>query len=205
MWDLTPTLIGDRVRLEPLAHEHHDGLRRVSPPPEIWAYWPVNPGAGEDSFDRWFEGCLQAREHGESSHFATVLTGSGQLVGSTSFCTIRPQARAIEIGWTWLTPDAWGTATNTEAKLLQLVHAFDVLGCVRVDFDTDAENARSRAALAALPAQFEGVLRNFSIRETDGSVRSSAIYSVTDVEWPSVRANLTSRVRRSAAAGQAGR
>jgi RimJ/RimL family protein N-acetyltransferase len=196
MWDLTPTLVGDVVRLEPLAPEHHDGLRAVSTPPEIWAYWPVNPGTSDGAFDRWFEGCLDAREHEISSHFATVLVSSGQAVGSTSFCTIRPQARAIEIGWTWLTPSAWGTGANTEAKLLALTHAFDVLDCVRVDFDTDAENARSRAALGALPAQFEGVLRNFSIRETDGSVRSSAIYSVTDDEWPDVRANLAGRLER---------
>jgi RimJ/RimL family protein N-acetyltransferase len=196
MWDLTPTLIGDVVRLEPLAREHHDGLRAVSAPAEIWAYWSVNPGVSDEAFDRWFDGCLKARERGESSHFATVLVRSGQPVGSTSFCTIRPQARAIEIGWTWLAPSAWGTGANTEAKLLALAYAFDVLDCVRVDFDTDAENARSRAALAALPAQFEGVLRNFSIRETDGSVRSSAFYSVTDDEWPDVRANLTGRLQR---------
>jgi N-acetyltransferase len=196
MWNLTPTLVGDVVRLEPLAPEHHDGLRAVCAAPEIWAYWPVNPAAGDEAFDRWFSGCLEARERGESSHFATVSVDSGEPIGSTSFCTARPKARAIEIGWTWLTPSAWGTGANTEAKLLQLAHAFEALNCVRVDFDTDAENSRSRAALSALPARFEGVLRNFSIRETDGSVRSSAIFSVTDDEWPDVRANLTGRLER---------
>jgi N-acetyltransferase len=196
MWDLTPTLIGDIVRLEPLAPGHRDGLRSVSFAPEIWTYWPVTPGASDEAFDEWFERCLDTSEHGGDSHFATVLVSSGQPVGSTSFCTIRQPDRAVEIGWTWLTPSVWGTGANTEAKLLQLTHAFDVLDCVRVDFDTYAENSRSRAALAALPAQFEGVLRNFSIRETDNSVRSSAFYSVIDAEWPAVRANLRGRLAR---------
>ena len=117
----------------------------------------------------WFERCLHDAAGGGDAHFATILQATGAPVGSTSFCTAREHDRGLEIGWTWLTPAAWGTGANTEAKFLQLRYAFEQLGCIRVDFDTYAENARSRAALAKLPAQFEGVWRNYSIRESDGS------------------------------------
>ena len=194
MWDLQPTLIGEIVRLEPLGRQHRDSLLAASRPPEIWEYWPMNPGAGDAPFDAWLERCLRETVDGGDAHFATVMQETGQAVGSTSFCTARPDARGIEIGWTWLTPTAWGTGANTEAKFLQLRYAFETLGCIRVDFDTDVENARSRAALSALPAKFEGVWRNFSIRKTDGSKRSSAFYSVIDDEWPTVRENLIARI-----------
>lgn len=194
-WNLTPTLSGSIARLEPLAETHREPMFEAARPAEIWDYWPFNPGADRASFDHWFDGRLRAAEHGESFHFATIAQASGLPVGSTSYCTIRQEFRGIEIGWTWLTPSVWGTGVNTEAKFLQLRYAFEALHCIRVDFDTDADNARSRAALSALPAKFEGVLRNFSIRESDGSKRSSAFFSVIDDEWPAVRDALSSRVR----------
>jgi RimJ/RimL family protein N-acetyltransferase len=195
MWDLQPTLIGEIVRLEPLAPEHRDALFAVSGPAEIWEYWSFYPGVSEAAFDKWFEGCLNAAADGGDAHFATILQATGAPVGSTSFCTARARDRGIEIGWTWLTPAAWGTGANTEAKFLQLRYAFEQLGCIRVDFDTYEENARSRAALAKLPAQFEGVWRNYSIRESDGEKRSSAFYSVIDDEWPAVREQLIARLK----------
>lgn len=194
MWELQPTLVGDIVRLEPLAPEHRDALLIASRPPQIWEYWSINPGASDEAFDDWLADCTSEADEGGDAHFATILQATGQPVGSTSFCTAREQDLGIEIGWTWLTPAVWGTGANTEAKFLQLRHAFETLGCIRVDFDTYAENARSRAALAALPAQFEGIWRNFSIRESDNSKRSSAFYSVIDDEWPAVRENLTARI-----------
>jgi RimJ/RimL family protein N-acetyltransferase len=194
MWELLPTLTGEIVRLEPLGEQHRDGLLAASRPPEIWEYWPVNPGASDAAFDDWLEDCIGAAAEGGDAHFATVLQATGEPVGSTSFCTAREEDLGIEIGWTWLTPAAWGTGANTEAKFLQLRYAFETLECIRVDFDTYEENTRSRAALAALPAKFEGVWRNFSIRESDGSKRSSAFYSVIDDEWPTVRENLIARI-----------
>jgi len=99
----------------------------------------------------------------------------------------------VEIGWTWLNPSAWRSGANVEAKLLMMRHAFETLGCVRVEFKTDARNERSRAALAALPARFEGILRNHMIVPDVGR-RDSAYYSVIDSEWPEVRANLERRL-----------
>jgi RimJ/RimL family protein N-acetyltransferase len=108
--------------------------------------------------------------------------------------------RALEVGWTWLTPAAWSTGANAEAKLLMLEHAFERLGCVRVEFKTDARNERSRAALAALPAQFEGIFRKHRIPRGVG-VRDSAYYSVIDDEWPLVKARLRERVSARAPRG----
>jgi RimJ/RimL family protein N-acetyltransferase len=197
MWNLQPTLTGEIVRLEPLAPEHHDSLRAAAQPPEIWDYWSFNAGKSDAAFDAWFDGAIAEAAAAGDAHFATILQDSGEPVGSTSFCSISEEDRGIEVGWTWLTPSVWGTGANTEAKFLQLQYAFEVLGCIRVQWDTYETNARSRAALTKLGATFEGVLRNYSIRQEDGSRASSAFYSVIDDEWPTVRANLTSRIARA--------
>jgi RimJ/RimL family protein N-acetyltransferase len=198
MWRLDPRLTGEIVVLEPLAPVHRDGLFAAARPPEIWRWWHVNAGRDENSFRSWFDDALRAGEDGSRGHFATVDARSGTLLGSTSFCTPRPENRGVEIGYTWLTPAAWGTGANTEAKLLQLRHAFEQLGCVRVEFDTDAGNERSRAALAALGAQFEGILRDRTLL-ADGSWGSSAYYSILAAEWPAVRDALTARVAAAVA------
>lgn len=197
MWDLQPTLTGGIVRLEPLAPQHHDALRAVAAPPEIWDYWAFNAGESDAAFGRWFDGCIAEAASGGDAHFATILQATGEPVGSTSFCEVHEQDRGLEIGWTWLTPTVWGTGANTEAKFLQLQYAFETLHCIRVQWDTYEHNARSRAALTKLGATFEGVWRNYSIRETDGSKVSSAFYSVIDDEWPAVRANLIDRIARA--------
>jgi N-acetyltransferase len=107
--------------------------------------------------------------------------------------TLREEHRGLEIGATWLMPMAWRTGVNTEAKLLMLEHAFERLGCMRVEFKTDARNERSRAALASLPVRFEGIFRKHMLMPDIG-VRDSAYYSVTDEEWPEVRASLERRL-----------
>jgi RimJ/RimL family protein N-acetyltransferase len=193
-WDLAPRLVGEIVVLEPLAAGHFEGLFAAARPSEIWTWWPFNAGVNEAAFAGWFEEATRARAAGTASHFATLDARSGRPIGSTSFCTPRPDHRGLEIGWTWMTPAAWGTGANAEAKLLQLGYAFETLGCIRVDFDTDEQNERSRRALEAIPAQFEGVLRNFSIAD-DGTPRSSAYYSILEAEWPRAKENLGARVR----------
>ena len=125
----------------------------------------------------------------------TLDARSGEPLGSSRYLNLRPEHRGLEIGWTWLAKRAWGTGANIEAKLLMLEHAFDRLGCMRVEFKTDAQNSRSRGALAALPAQFEGVFRKHMLVGDDRStVRDSAWYSITDEEWPEVRENLEQRL-----------
>ena len=117
----------------------------------------------------------------------------GRAAGSTRYLSIRPEHASIEIGWTWLTPTAWSSGANAEAKLLQLEYAFETLGCHRVEFKTDALNERARPALAALPARFEGIHRKHMLVR-DGISRDSAWYSVLDDEWPAVRDALRERL-----------
>jgi RimJ/RimL family protein N-acetyltransferase len=201
VWNLTPRLSGKIVILEPLGREHADALLEASRPQSIWDWWSVDMSTPE-AFRAWFEDALAATEQGTRAHFATLDARTGVPVGSTSFMTLRPEHAGLEIGWTWLTPSAWRTGANVEAKLLMLGHAFEALGCQRVEFSTNARNERSRRALEALPAQFEGIRRDDRILH-DGSRRSSAVYSILDREWADVAANLTARAAASSA-GAAG-
>ena len=189
----TPTLEGQIVRLEPLAPRHADDLYEASRDPRIWRWLPiVQPGTREE-WQAWMEVALKRTEAGLELEFATVLRETGASVGSTRYLALRPEHRSLEIGWTWLAPSAWGTGANTEAKLLQLEHAFEILGCRRVEFKTDALNEKARPALAGLPAQFEGIHRkHMLVRE--GENRDSAWYSIVDDEWPAVRDELRRRV-----------
>jgi RimJ/RimL family protein N-acetyltransferase len=123
--------------------------------------------------------------------FAQLLDGA--VVGHTSYLNVRRADRVLEIGNTWLTPAAWGTGANTEAKYLLLQHAFEAEGFLRVEFKTDARNARARAALAAIPATFEGIARKHMLVRR-GERRDSAWYAVIDDDWTVVKAQLRQRL-----------
>jgi RimJ/RimL family protein N-acetyltransferase len=193
-WErLSGRLVGRIVRLEPLGPEHADGLWEAARNLRIWEI--TNELIDRRSrFDRWFEQALDEQTRRIAAPFATIDGAAGRPIGSTRYGSLRPEHRSVEIGWTWLNPAAWGTGANVEAKLLMLTRAFDELGCIRVEFKTNARNDRSRAALAALPAQFEGVHRKHMIVR-DGERRDSAWYSVVDDEWPAVKANLERRLQ----------
>jgi len=193
MEGLTTRLEGSIVVLEPLREEHAEELWAAAQAPETWA-WLAHLNVRE-RFDLWMELTLAAATEGREGPFTTRLQESGEAIGSSRFLAVRPADRVVEIGWTWLHPSAWRSGANVEAKLLMMRHAFETLGCVRVEFKTDARNERSRAALAALPAQFEGILRNHMIVPDVGQ-RDSAYFSVIDSEWPAVRANLERRLKR---------
>jgi len=138
---------------------------------------------------------LAGSEAGNEAAFATLDAESGEPVGSTRYLTLRPAHRGLEIGWTWPSLSSWRTGTNVEAKLLMLEHAFERLGCVPVEFKTDARNERSRVAPAALPAQIEGIFRKHMIVGGD-RFRDSAYYGIVDEEWPTVKENLQRRLAR---------
>jgi N-acetyltransferase len=191
----TQPLEGTIVRLEPLGPEHADGLWEASRDPATWRWLSVVQPQTREAWDGWLEQAYAQRDAGLEIPYATVSVATGLPVGSSRFLALRPEHRSVEIGWTWLAPSAWGTGANTEAKLLMLEHAFEERGCRRVEFKTDALNERSRAALAALPAQFEGVHRNHMLVR-DGESRDSAWFSVVDTEWPAVRAALRARLLR---------
>jgi RimJ/RimL family protein N-acetyltransferase len=194
---LASPLTGSLVSLEPLEERHVEELRVAASDPRVSQWLPV-PLHESQWFDWWREDARGAREARRDVTFATVRRADGVAVGSTRFMELRERDRSVEIGWTWLAPAAWGGGANVEAKLLMLGRAFEQAGCVRVELKTDALNERSRAAMAALPSQFEGIHRQHKVR-LDGTLRDSAWYSVLDREWPAVRANLRRRLAARAA------
>jgi RimJ/RimL family protein N-acetyltransferase len=143
----------------------------------------VRGNESRELFHSWFESV----DMGFAHYF------DGELVGHTSFLNDRRDDRVVEIGNTWVAPSAWGTGANTEAKLLLMEHAFEREGYLRVEFKTDATNARARAALAGLPADFEGVFRKHMLVR-GGERRDSAWYAVIDDDWPAVKASLLRRL-----------
>ena len=196
MWkNLARVLEGDIVRLEPLARRHEERLFEAAHDERVWRWMHYNAGGSRERFHAWLEDALAASEAGTEGAFATVDVATGRPVGSTRYLALRPEHRVLEIGWTWLAPAYWQTGANVEAKLLMLEHAFEDLGCLRVEFKTDARNERSRAALAALPARFEGVFRKHMLVR-GGERRDSAYYSVIDDEWPEVKDELGQRLDR---------
>jgi RimJ/RimL family protein N-acetyltransferase len=186
-----PTLQGRIVRLEPLTPAHGERLWLASQDERTWRWLSIVQPRTPAEWNAYFEQALEAARVGAEIPLVTI-TGD-EVVGSTRFLALRPEHRSVEIGWTWLHPSAWGTGANVEAKLLQMQHAFDEWGCRRVELKTDALNERSRGALEALGATFEGVHRKHMLVR-GGENRDSAWYSVTDDDWPSVRAHLEARL-----------
>lgn len=198
MWTAWPgpvTLEGELVLLEPLEPRHEEGLWEASRDERTWRWLSVVQPRDREELKEYLETALVAAADGLELPFATIRRADGRVVGSTRYLSLRPEHRSLEIGWTWLHPDAWGTRINVEAKLLMLGHAFEQLDCVRVELKTDARNERSRRALEALPAQFEGIHRKHMLVR-GGERRDSAWYSVIDDEWPAVRTNLLRRLGR---------
>jgi N-acetyltransferase len=194
MWEnLASVMEGEIVRLEPLTRGHEKELFTAAGDERVWRWMPYDPSGSRESFRAWLDDALAATSAGTEAAFATVDVATGKPVGSTRYLALRPEHRGLEIGWTWLAPTHWQTGANVEAKLLMLEHAFERLGCLRVEFKTDSRNERSRAALAALPAKFEGIFRKHMLVR-GGERRDSAYYSVIDDEWPEVRENLGRRI-----------
>ncbi|MEP6893583.1 MAG: GNAT family protein [Gaiellaceae bacterium] len=184
-----PVLEGHIVRLEPLAQAHLDGMWEASRDSQIWRWLPILQPSTRDEMACWLDDALDRAAAGAEIPFATVRRADGVVVGSTRFLALRPELSVVEIGWTWLSPAAWGTRANQEAKLLQFRHAFETWGCRRVELKTDALNTPARGAMEAFGATFEGIHRkHMLVRE--GVSRDSAWYSVLDDEWPAVEAQI---------------
>ncbi len=186
-----PTLEGRIVRLEPLSREHEEGLWLASRDPRTWRWLSVVQPQTPPEWTAFTERALEAAKRGVELPLVTIR--HEEIVGSTRFLALRPEHGSVEIGWTWLHPSAWGTGANVEAKLLQLRHAFESWGCRRVELKTDALNDRSRGALEAIGATFEGIHRKHMLVRA-GENRDSAWYSVTDDDWPSVHSHLEARL-----------
>ncbi len=188
------TLLGKRVRLEPLTIEHLSPLCEAGQDAEIWR-WFTAPLLTAEDMQRWIETALGNQSEGTALPFATIEQASGRAVGSTRFGNIDTANRRAEIGWTWLGLKWQRTPLNTEAKYLMLRHAFEVWGCIRVELKTDVLNERSRAAILRLGAKQEGILRKHMITAT-GRIRDSMYFSILDTEWPDVKARLEEKLAR---------
>jgi RimJ/RimL family protein N-acetyltransferase len=189
-WE-APTLEGRLVRLEPLAKRHAAGLWEASRDLRTWRWLPIPQPQTHEELEAWVDDALARAAAGLD--LPLVTQRAGEVVGSTRFLALRPEHGSVEIGWTWLHPSAWGGGVNVEAKLLVLGHAFEVWGCRRVELKTDALNERSRGAMEAMGATFEGIHRKHMLVR-DGENRDSAWYSVVDDEWPRVREGLIVRL-----------
>ena len=177
------TLEGRHARLEPLEERHLDSLRRHAADAEIWRWMPVPRESPEVSLRSWYERAQAGATRGDMVPWAIVDRASGEAVGGTTYLDIAPSDKRVEIGATWHGRAFWRTAINTECKFLLLRHAFEALGCNRVQLKTDLRNERSQNAIARLGAVREGVLRAHMIMP-DGWVRDSVMFSILAAEWP---------------------
>ena len=191
-----PILAGDRVTLEPLSADHVDDLRAAAGEGELWRAWFTSIPSPEGMAVE-VERRLSLFTAGQMLPWSIRDNARGVIVGMTTFMNITPEHRRVEIGSTWLAPSAQRTGVNLESKLLLLGHAFDTLDCIAVEFRTHFHNRQSRAAIAALGAKEDGVLRNHQIGR-DGTLRDTVVFSIIQSEWPTVRLGLTERLARHA-------
>lgn len=193
-WFASTVLDGDAVRLEPLRADHLDGLTEAGRDPRIWAWMPAD-GSTPDGMAAIVAAALGSQAAQTAVPFVIVEQRTDRVVGSSRYMNLAPDDLRLEIGWSWLDPAFQRRAANSEAKLLMLGHAFDVLGCRRVELKTDALNEPSRTAILAIGATFEGIFRKHMVMAR-GRARDTAYYSIVDEEWPAIRTGLVARLAR---------
>jgi RimJ/RimL family protein N-acetyltransferase len=197
---VSPVVLEGRLaRLEPLRIDHLAALAEVAFAPQIWRWMPMHV-ENEAHLRLWIEQALKDAENGSALPFITREQATGRVVGATRYMNIDARNYGLEIGGTWLSPAYQRSGINVEAKYLQLRHAFEILGAIRVSLKTHHENVQSQAAIAALGATREGVFRNHMIMP-DGSFRHSVWYSIIQEEWPAVKSRLEARMARKAQHG----
>ena len=193
--ELAPiVLTGAHVRLEPLSHAHLDGIMRAGEDESIWQWLPYCPRTRAE-YEHWLSDALAAMASGTQLAFATIDARTGEVVGSTRLFVTSRDDRRIEIGGTWLAPQAQRTAINTESKYLLLRHCFETLRTVRVELKTDARNEKSQRAIERIGARREGVMRKHMLTRGD-FYRDSVYFSIIDDEWPETKQRLESMLSR---------
>ena len=189
MSKLEPVVLeGAVVRLTPLSFAHFDEMAEILLDPDLWQ-WTISRVTTREELHDYMTDAIRGWERGHSLPFATIERATGRIVGTTRFGAWVPEHRRIEIGWTTVARPWQRTAINTEAKLLMMAHAFETLGCTRVELKTDALNERSRAAILRLGAKEEGLLRQHAVTAT-GRLRDTVYFSVIASEWTDVKARL---------------
>jgi N-acetyltransferase len=193
--DLTPvTLIGKSIRLEPLAETHFETLCDVSLGDNLFRFFPDPMGTRQELTDFLHTG-LEQHKALVSLPFAIAEATTGKVIGCTRFGNISHRDRRAEVGWTWIAKPWQRSPANTEAKFLMLQHAFEKLGCERVELKTDFRNEQSRTAILRIGATQEGIFRRHMVM-ADGYVRDTVYFSVVRTDWPEVKARLQVRLAR---------
>ncbi len=185
-------LEGRYVRLEPLSQTHQPGLAAVGLDEELWRWIPTQVRTPEE-MTAYIATALDEQARGVSLPFALMEKSGGRAIGCTRYGNIDRTHHRVEIGWTWVAPAWQRTRVNTEAKYLLLRHAFETLGCIRVELKTDSLNEKSRAAILRIGAHEEGTFRNHMITAS-GRIRHTVYFSILDSEWPDVKSRLQSKM-----------
>ena len=188
-------LQGKYVRLEPMTEAHIPGLAEIGVGQDFWDFMLYGNINTEADMANWVREILSRAEKWGDLPFAVIHLASGRVAGATRYLNIMQHDRGLEIGGTWYGTEFQRTAVNTECKYLLLQHAFETLGCIRVQLKTDSRNERSQHAIERIGAVKEGLLRNHMILP-DGRYRHSVYYSIIDTEWPEVKARLEGMLSR---------
>jgi N-acetyltransferase len=182
-------LTGKFVRLEPLSEDHIPGLTEIGAGQDFWNFMLYGDIKTEADMRNWVLDIMAREQKGTDLPFVAIHIASGRVAGATRYLNIMPHDRGLEIGGTWYGAEFQRTVVNTECKYLLLKHAFEDLGCIRVQLKTDSLNLRSQKAIERIGAVKEGVLRNHMILP-DGRIRHSVYYSIIDSEWEGAKKRL---------------
>ena len=194
VWIEPVEMAGQHARLMPLSMEHEPALCEAVRDGELWKLWYTAVPSPE-GMRAEIERRLRLQDQGLMVPF-TVANASGQIVGMTTYMNVEALHRRVEIGSTWYAQSTQRSALNTECKRMLLGHAFETLQCIAVEFRTHRLNTQSRRAIERLGAQLDGILRSHQ-RVANGTLRDTAVYSITAAEWPVVKTHLDFQLARN--------
>lgn len=192
-WIKHPVILqGTNINLVPLEEKHLEELYTAAADKELWALIPTDCSE-RDTFYKTYEFAISERTAGNQYPFVIIHKDTNKIIGSTRLFEIYPADKKLEIGWTWITKDYWGTTINLECKLLLLTYCFETLKTNRVQLKTKDTNFRSRKAIEKIGGIFEGILRKDKI-VSDGTTRNAAYYSILDDEWEQARTKIQKQI-----------
>jgi len=188
-------LKGRYVRLVPMTEEHIPALAEIGVGQDFWDFMVYGRMDTEADMREWVKDILSRTEKGTDLPFVAIHLETGRVAGATRYLNIMPNDKGLEVGGTWYGLDFQRTGVNTECKYLLLTHAFEKLGCIRVQIKTDSLNLRSQKAIERIGAVKEGILRNHMILPNE-RIRHSVYYSILDSEWADVKKRLEEMLDR---------
>lgn len=185
-------LTGNHIQLEPISSKHREGLRNAASHEQIWQYMPHK--AINKLFDPWFDDCLNKMNSGEQITYVVRHNKCQTILGATAYYNIQLDNKCLALGYSWSSPDVWGSLVNPESKLLMLNQAFESWSINRIEMGTDSRNKHSYNAIKKLGAKEEGVLRQHMILH-DGAITDTIVFSILASEWPDIKIQLIQRLQ----------